>query len=58
MYHRFYFAVGYAGNSLCGPLTGTNKTPGSNPSRWPNIEKTSPHRGIDFDDFLKEQGVL
>jgi len=22
------------------------------------IEKTSPHRGIDFDDFLKEQGVF
>ncbi len=22
------------------------------------IEKTSPYRGIDFDDFLKEQGVF
>ncbi len=22
------------------------------------IEKTRPHRGIDFDDFLKEQGVF
>ena len=22
------------------------------------IEKTSPHRGIDFDNFLKEQGVF
>ena len=22
------------------------------------IEKTSPHRGIDFDDFLKEQGIF
>jgi hypothetical protein len=22
------------------------------------IEKTSPHRGSDFDDFLKEQGIF
>jgi hypothetical protein len=22
------------------------------------IEKPSPHRGIDFDDFLKEQGIF
>ena len=58
MYHRFYFAVGYAGNSLCGPLTGANKTPGLEPLSMAKIEKTSPHRGIDFDDFLKEQGVF
>ena len=54
----FYFAVAYAGNSLCGPLTGANKTPGLEPLSMAKIEKTSPHRGIDFDDFLKEQGVF
>jgi hypothetical protein len=37
-------------------LTGTNKTPGSNPMA--KIEKPSPHRGSDFDDFLKEQGIF
>jgi len=31
--------------------------PGVEPLAMAKIEKPSPHRGSDFDDFLKEQGI-
>ncbi len=32
--------------------------PGLEPLAMAKIEKPSPHRGSDFDDFLKEQGIF